>query len=492
MSRIYLLVLCVFLSACQDKPNAGNEDAAQNQLMQSSQWLAPTGVVPEFTQRPGNADKGRYALLNESYVNCGTPERVFRELQSSFADGREVVGVSGRDASMDGLPFSVNRVIGRTGTPVVSSNCLTCHGTQLFGELIIGLGNEFADFTQDPSIVVERAGALVRGADETTEWETFADRIAAIAPYTQMQTVGVNPANNLTFALISHRDVNTNAWLATPNLPSPSTNPPPVSVPPWWRMAKKHAMFNLSEGRKDHSRIMLAASMLCADSVDELNVIDRYAPDVRAYLSSLTPPVYPFDIDRELAMQGKPIFESNCAGCHGTYGAEGSDGEYPNRVVPIDVINTDARLMEFATGEVGQRYAEWFNTSWYGELSDMAPAKGYVAPPLDGIWATAPYLHNGSVPNIQMLLNSGQRPTLWHHISTDANDPDSYDSVNLGWKHEAIAAESVAGSIAKSDRVNDIRIYDTRRDGYGMTGHAFGDTLKDTDRSAVIEYLKTL
>ena len=479
MFRATLLLLCVLQIGCQEKSNT--DSISKTDAAAPGEWLAPTGLVPEFKQRPGNPDKGRYALLHEPYVNCGTPERVFRELQSSFAEGANTIEVSGRDSTMDGLPYFVNRVIGRTGTPVVSSNCLTCHGTELFGELIIGLGNEFADFTQDPSINVERAGALVRGDAETAEWERFANRIAAIAPYTQTQTVGVNPANNLTFALISHRDAKTNAWLTQPQLPSPPVNPPPVSVPPWWRMSKKNAMFNLSEGREDHARIMLAASMLCADSLDELNAIDQYAPDVRAYLASLTPPAYPFPVDGSLAAQGKTIFETNCSGCHGTYG---EDGRYPNEVVPIDLVNTDPRLIEVATDDIGFQYAQWFNSSWYGELSDVAPAKGYVAPPLDGIWATAPYLHNGSVPNIQLLLNSGQRPTLWRHIPTDASDPDSYDTINLGWNHESIAA-----GVTPSD---DVRIYDTRRAGYSMRGHTFGDALSEAARAAVIEYLKTL
>jgi len=309
---------------------------------------------------------------------------------------------------MAGLPYSTTLVTGRTGTPVVSNNCLTCHATSLFGELVIGLGNEFADFTANPSIVVERAGALVNGENETAEWEVFADRIAAIAPYMQMETRGVNPANNLTIALIAHRDAKTNQWLNEPELPLPPTNPPPVSVPPWWRMQKKHALFSLSEGRADHARMMLAASMLCADSIEELNDIDRYAPDIRAYISSLRAPRYPFAINTSKAAEGEALFVSRCASCHGTYGQNAS---YPNQVVPIDVIGTDPRLMELATGELGRQYAQWFNQSWYGELSRAAPAPGYVAPPLDGIWATAPYLHNGSVPNLRLMLSSESQPS---------------------------------------------------------------------------------
>ncbi len=474
MRRLGWFTFCVVLTAC------GN-NAEQNTIDKNTDWLSQTGPIPAFTQRSGDVEKGRHALLHAPYVNCGTPERVFRELQQSFGNDQNAAIAVERDASMDGLPYFTNRVIGKTGIPVVSSNCLTCHGTVLFGELVIGLGNEFADFTQNPSVAVERAGALVQGADETAEWERFADRVAAIAPYIQLKTVGVNSANNLTAALIAHRDVDTHTWLDKPQNPLPPTDPPPVSVPPWWRMSKKHAMFNLGEGRGDHARIMLAASMLCADSVSELNEIDQYAPDIRAYLASIEPPQYPFQIEKDLANSGQDVFETHCSACHGTYG---DTPDYPNVVIPIETINTDARLMEVATGAFGQAYAQWFNDSWFGELSHAAPAKGYVAPPLDGIWATAPYLHNGSVPSIGLLLQSDQRPTRWRHLAADASDPESYDTGQLGWKFETVGQ-------AEQDP-NDTWVYDTTQAGYGNGGHAFGDQLSKAQRRALLEYLKTL
>jgi len=472
----FTFLIPLLLLACEQQTSTS---VASTEKTKSS-WLSPTGPVPAFTQRAGDASKGQEALLNMPYVNCGIPERVYRELLRS-AQSEDVVSLPARNSSMEGLPYFTNRVMGRTGTPVVSNNCLTCHATPLFGEVVIGLGNEFANFTANPSEIVERAGLLVTGEAETTEWELYADRIAAIAPYVQMQTVGVNPANNLTFALIAHRDPETHAWLAEPQLPLPTTNPPPVSVPPWWRMKKKHALFNLSEGRNDHARMMLAASMLCADSVSELNEIDRYAPDVRAYLSSLSPPDYPFEIDRALATEGEALFGKICADCHGTYGSEPS---YPNLVIPIDVIGTDRRLMDLATGESGKQYSSWFNESWFGELSLAAPALGYVAPPLDGIWATAPYLHNGSVPNVRVLLNSTERPSHWQHYANHARDKANYDTKNLGWNHET--------SATGSGDPGGIRLYDTTRPGYSNARHTFGDLLSEGERSAILEFLKTL
>ena len=44
------------------------------------------------------------------------------------------------------------------------------------------------------------------------------------------------------------------------------------------------------------------------------------------------------------------------------------------------------------------------------------PFDGYIAPPLDGIWITAPYLHNGSVPDLETLLNSKEHLYIGHVI----------------------------------------------------------------------------
>lgn len=443
------------------------------------------GTIPASPQRSGDAVEGRRALIEEGYVECGLPTRVVR----SILGDSEVVSLPEREASAAGLPYTLNASTNAAGLELATSNCLTCHATPLFGELVIGLGNEFADFTDDPSTTVERAGALVRGAEETAAWEKYADRVAAIAPYMQMRTVGTNPANNLTFALIAHRDADTNAWQDAPVLAMPSTEPPPVSVPPWWRMAKKHAMFNLGEGQGDHARLMMSASMLCSDSLDALEAIDRYAPDVASYIKSLEPPDWPFPIDEVKSKAGRDVFEANCSVCHGHY-AIGDDGararaldRYPNRLVPIEQIGTDPMLVEQAFDPRGQAYSDWFNRSWYGDGVTVRAGRGYVAPPLDGIWATAPFLHNGSVPTVRSLLDSRLRPRRWYRPAQDAADPSSYDRVDLGWK---FIADEAIGDVPEK------RIYDTAETGHGKGGHLFGDHLDDSARDAVIEYLKTL
>jgi hypothetical protein len=107
-----------------------------------------------------------------------------------------------------------------------------------------------------------------------------------------------------------------------------------------------------------------------------------------------------------------------------------------------------------------------------------------VAPPLDGIWATAPFLHNGSVPTIAALLDSTTRPTYW----TRTFDSRAYDGAGVGWIYSAVDH----GKSGETDPAAKAALYDTTLPGYSNAGHTFGDALSADDRSAVIEYLKTL
>ena len=101
--------------------------------------------------------------------------------------------------------------------------------------------------------------------------------------------------------------------------------------------------------------------------------------------------------------------------------------------------------------------------------------EGYVAPPLDGIWLRAPYLHNGSVPSLTDLLKSpDQRPTAFYR-GYDVYNPDKGGFVTAG-----VDAEKVGFR------------YDTSIRGNSNQGHLYGTDLPTDDKNALVEYLKTL
>lgn len=438
---------------------------------------AEPGPVSPAEQRPGDPEVGYDVLVNGGYVTCGIPYSAWARAARPPESTPTLPDRAGRNADM---PYYLTAHGNEQDVEIVSTNCLLCHGGVLNDELIIGLGNESLDFTEDPREAVDAVGAYVSGDAATAAWRKWGARITAMAPYMITDTIGVNPAPNLTLALMAHRNPRTLEWSETPLMAPPPERPLPVSVPPWWRMAKKHALFYNAMGRGDHARFMMMKSLVCTDSVEEARWIDAQFPDIRAYIASLAPPAYPFSIDTALAARGKAVFDRHCAGCHGTYGIEDS---YPNLVVGLDVVGTDPAYAEQAYA-ASDRFMHWFNQSWYGEIAQARPALGYIAPPLDGIWATAPFLHNGSVPTLAALLDSDTRPDYWRRSA----DRAEYDQAAVGWVYEALTH----GKEGASDPAQRKRIYDTTLHGYSNAGHTIGDGLTDAERRSLLEYLKTL
>src|SRR5690606_10266440 len=149
--------------------------------------------------------------------------------------------------------------------------------------------------------------------------------------------------------------------------------------------------------------------------------------DILAYIESIPVPEFPFAVDEALAAEGEKTFNRACAECHGTYGP---DGEYPELNIALEVVGTDPLRWQALT-PIARMGHQW---SWFGEYGKHkvnAKPEGYVAPPLDGIWATAPYLHNGSVPTLELVLDSSRRPTYWRRASYSSTD---YDQQQLGWR----------------------------------------------------------
>ncbi len=106
----------------------------------------------------------------------------------------------------------------------------------------------------------------------------------------------------------------------------------------------------------------------------------------------------------------------------------------------------------------------------------------YKVRPLNGIWATPPYLHNGSVPNLYLLLSPAEeRPETFYLGHRE------YDPINVGYRYE----EEFAGGFE----------FDTTIRGNLNTGHEFSDEkrigvigrlLTPDQRRVLVEYLKTL
>jgi hypothetical protein len=97
----------------------------------------------------------------------------------------------------------------------------------------------------------------------------------------------------------------------------------------------------------------------------------------------------------------------------------------------------------------------------------------YPAKPLVGIWATAPYLHNGSVPTIWDLLTPKDRPKEFNVGQRD------YDPKKLGYVQTQPLSKNYA-------------TFDTSLNGNHNTGHVYGQDLTPGQKNDLIEFLKSL
>jgi len=258
-------------------------------------------------------------------------------------------------------------------------------------------------------------------------------------------------------------------------------------------------------------------------------------------LQLLKPPAWPEallgSIDKPLAAKGKALFTENCAGCHVPKVVQGPDRPVQQlHMLPVKVIGTDPGTadniadhrfnltsLQWDPAELAKLEVQLHPTPTEPlDLSQVSVAKGlayvtafvenrayrdagvtpaerpaldgfglpigvrelraYKARPLAGVWATPPFLHNGSVPTIYQLLSpQGERATTFYKGSFE------YDPRHLGYRTEAFANGF---------------LFDTRITGNHNSGHEFrsgergngviGRLLQPEERWALLEYLKVL
>jgi endo-cleaving rubber dioxygenase len=176
-----------------------------------------------------------------------------------------------------------------------------------------------------------------------------------------------------------------------------------------------------------------------------------------------------------------------------------------------------------------------------GACSFEEKTVGYVTPPLHGVWASAPYFHNGSVPDVWSVLKPSDRPKVWRRQSkTTPNmlvnafehrltgDSGAYDFARLGWKHDVLVCGDGGQGVpyyqcqgpqdvppelqwttytanggllwpmwvvpppVGEQGLEDRKIMNSNLYSKRNSGHEFTQALTDAERLALLEYLKTL
>ncbi|MGZ0173498.1 MAG: c-type cytochrome [Planctomycetales bacterium] len=344
-------------------------------------------------------------------------------------------------------------------------NCLACHAGKVAGRVIPGLPNShFAlqSLTEDVRLT------------KLTMFNKLGHLDLASLKLPLGTTHGTTNAVVFGVVLGNLRDKDMNIDRSRPDPPQVHHD---MDAPPFWNFKKKRSLYADGFAPKNH-RVLMQFMLLPENDRETLISWEDDFKDIQAWIESLEAPKYLFKVDAELAEQGRAVFEKNCSRCHGTYG---SVEKYEQVLVPLDEVGTDPVRLQ----ALNREHREWIRDGWmsrYGKDEVDVEPNGYVAPPLDGIWASAPYFHNGSVPTLWHVLHSAKRPVVWKRTE------DGYDRKRIGLEVSEFSDVPKKATSAYERRSH----FDTRRAGKSAGGHTFPDSLSESDKQTLLEYLKTL
>jgi mono/diheme cytochrome c family protein len=205
------------------------------------------------------------------------------------------------------------------------------------------------------------------------------------------------------------------------------------------------------------------------------------AEDVLAFLSSYEAPRFPGEVG-DSAAAGRDIYSARCAACHGRYDESLTQPRlvsFPNWIGPYDTDPVRAAAFDAATVEA-------VRASPYGGRIQTRATGQYAAPLLTGLWLSAPYLHNGSVPTLWHLMHPEERPARFlvggHRLDyarmgldvrLDVNGDYVYPENYRPWSQPALI--------------------DTSTPGFSNRGHdSEFSGMSEEDKAALLQYLKLL
>ena len=216
---------------------------------------------------------------------------------------------------------------------------------------------------------------------------------------------------------------------------------------------------------------------------------------LESYLNKLAPPQWPWPVNNTLVAQGAILYENNCASCHGITPGESRPPSTSTWATPNQNVGTDnwyfytltrtanpgvlsplfpaVGPIEVITKTISQNILQQQFPSISFISATNSPGFGkYESRVLEGIWAAAPYLHNGSVPTLDDLLKpASERPTTFK-IGV------KFDKNKIG--------------LASDQPMKAGYQFNTTIVGNSNAGHEYGTQLSAQERIALLEYMKTL
>lgn len=449
-----------------------------------------------------------------------------------------------------------------TGLRLLGRGCLTCHAGPLEGKVVAGLPNAHLDLVPvtesaeqlvalDLIAVLEEARLADRVGDVFGDYVPgrLRDSYRYVRDYEDYARETLLPS----YRHARVRGDNTGAfgaWFMTAKISDPEASGivqrapgdsrtaaderlvdaavlPPVDSMPWWNVRFKDRAYRFRDA-PGHTPLAFNFNFYVPQKhVDSGATLDAHRAKVGAraelvgevlqWVREVPVPPLPPRAQAELRSRwpaverGEALFHGGpnslgrpmpCASCHGTYRTEGVAlvVDYPNR--DLLEVGTDP-----AYSQVLRRFAPLTEKlartrGFYGPASaprsEPVTRPGYAAPVLVGAWASAPYLHNGSVPTLaDMLAPAAERPEIW---GRRPELPGVVDFERGGLPVERIPRRALRELAARAEgaaardavAVELRRFYDTTEYGRSNQGHHFGTRLNAREKRDLQAFLTSL
>ncbi|HEY6877914.1 MAG TPA: hypothetical protein VI299_07830 [Polyangiales bacterium] len=429
-----------------------------------------------------SAELGEWYLYNGDYVRIGVSYDSFVNTGGKVADKDRLPQREGRNKD---LAWSLNAVKALDNTTdLAAPNCTVCHYNYFADKLVPGLGRNKHWIATDASGFTLNVFGI--GLNSVFAGDTGATLVQDLGLLTRLFPDTVHShLFDLFAALAMRHEPDTLKWTGNLDGDPNSYMKGWIDFPAWWNSKKKNAVYANGSGRGHLSNHLWYMNWFSLDGIAEAEEIINNFIHVQAFLHEKikAPKFEDFGgkIDKALAAKGEPIFLEHCATCHGTYAENEEDETYPSALVDVDEVGTDPTL---ATNHWIYPVLPWFEKSWYVKNdpdTKIVKTHGYMAPPLDGLFMTAPYFHNGSVPTVEAVIDPSKRPDTWMSNMS----PDDYDYDALGWKNKPLDLDIWTLDLHEG-------LYLTSDAGNSNKGHTYGAVLTAEEKKALLEYLKTL
>jgi mono/diheme cytochrome c family protein len=410
----------------------------------------------------------------------GYPFLIWRELPTIFRDripnGWKDFGFifeGGRE-----VPIGIS--IRRVGVPRVGFNCSTCHTSTVTQDgkstLLLGAPAGQLDLqsylfflekvSNDPALTADAVFKSAEDAGHPVDWFDKLLFRYYVFPRLGKEAAGLASGFVWMERRPAHGPGRTDAgnfWRSRWGLqPEKDDLVGTVDFPSVWNQRERlDGWFHWDGNNSSLSERNLSAAL--AGGAPEWLLSRRAIQKISDWLLDLKAPAFPGPVDAQLAEKGSRIYQrESCGNCH-----DKSSGQL-GQVTPLSVVRTDPERNKLFSPTMVE-YFQQVGSAYSWRFSHYRSTDGYANMPLDGIWARAPYLHNGSVPDLEALFTpEAERPRKFLRGCSD------FDISRVGFR------------CTKGFE------FDTQLRGNGNGGHPFGTALSPDEKSSLIEYLKTL